>query len=310
MLRNINGPHKCGLEVWYTPDLAPRKLPMAVPGGTNPRTTVPGERDPNTDIQPGQAQDGNNPTFPEAVPNPKPREFSALFGVERSAELATPAMIGAKVAELLAREIGEQTASAASIGAVADVSEGFTPNVSITSAFTEGSAPNEFMPATSTTVPWWGRRNPTPVSRIAATPLFDNVLDIMGRKGDFPATMAPMGDVWHINKQYAFTWMKIKGTDGHPIFVAMGMRDSRPIDTLYNRPIVYSDYLPSSHAANQLLAVFGDFWAAGVCRRAGDVELATDPSVYFDRNQIAYRGILYEAVVAKNPDQLVFGVGA
>ena len=301
VLRNINGPHKCGLEVWYTPDLAPRKLPMAVPGGTNPRTSVPAQRDPNVAIS-----GDNNPTFPTDIPNPTPREFAALFGVERSAELATPAMVGAKVAELLAREIGEQTAAAASIGAVANTSEGFTPNTAITAA---GTAPNETMP-NSGSWPWWGRRTPAAVRRMASTPTFENVLGVMGGKPDFPATMAPMGDVWHMHKQYAFTLMSIKGSDMHPIFKAMGMRDTQPVDTLYNRPIVYSDFLSPTHAANRVLLVFGDFWAAGVCRRAGDVELATDPSVFFDRNQIAYRGILYEAVAAKNPDQLVFGLGA
>ena len=291
VLRNINGPHKCGLEVWYTQDLASRKLPKAVPGGTNPRTTVAAERAGNAAI----SQD-NNPTFTGA-PTTTPREFSALFAVERSTDRVTPAMVGAKVGELLAREIGEQIAGAASVGTTANTSEGLTPSATFASTAFPSSGANSWL-------------NGAAITSLAATPTFENILDIMGAKPDFPATGAPMGDVWHIHKQYAFTLMKIKGTDGHPIFQAMGMRGSQPIDTIYGRPIVYSDFLSGTNISNRLLAVFGDFWAGAVCRRGGDVELATDSSVFFDRNQIAYRGIMYEAVVVKNANQFSYGKGS
>ena len=266
VLRNINGPHKCGLEVWYTQDLASRKLPKAVPGGTNPRTTVAAERGGNDPI----SQD-NNPTFADA-PTTTPREFAALFAVERSADRATPAMVGAKVGELLAREIGEQIAGAASVGTAANTSEGLTPSATFASTQFPTSGANSWL-------------NGASITSLAAVPTFENVLDIMGAKPDFPATGAPMGDVWHISKSYAFTLMKIKGTDGHPIFQAMGMRGSQPIDTIYGRPVVYSDFLSGTNVSNRLLAVFGDFWAGAICRRGGDIELATDSSVFFDRNQ-------------------------
>ena len=297
VLRNINGPHKCGLETWYTPDISSRKLPKAYPGGVNPRTTIPAERAGDAAI------DGsNNPEF-ERAPTTTPREFSALFGVERSAERATPAMVGAKVGELLAREIGEQTAGAASVGTTPNISEGLTPNTAITgTAFpTTGNWSwfNEGAGGQAAALTTW-----------ASTPTFDNVLDVMGAKPDFPATGAPMGDVWHIHKQYAFTIMKIKGTDGQPIFRAMGDRGAMPVDTLYGRPIVYSDFLSATNVANRIVAVYGDFWAGAVCRRGGDVEIATDSSVFFDKNQIAYRGIIYEAVVVKNADQFSFARGS
>ena len=302
VLRNINGPHKCGMEVWYTPDISSRKLPKAYPGGNNPRLRP-------ADLVAERAGDAaisgdNNPQF-EFAPNTTPREFSALFGVERSAERATPAMVGAKVGELLAREIGEQIAAAASIGTDANTSEGLTPNTAITTAA---------FPEASGTWPWLHEAGTNgqeaALTTWASTPTFDNVLDVMGAKPDFPATGAPMGDVWHIHKQYAFTIMKIKGTDGQPIFRAMGDRGAMPVDTLYGRPIVYSDFLTPTNVANRIVAVFGDFWAGAVCRRGGDVEIATDASVFFDKNQIAYRGIMYEAVVVKNANQFSYAKGS
>ena len=214
-------------------------------------------------------------------------------------------MVGAKVGELLAREIGEQIAAAASIGTDANTSEGLTPNTAITTAA---------FPEASGTWPWLHEAGTNgqeaALTTWASTPTFDNVLDVMGAKPDFPATGAPMGDVWHIHKQYAFTIMKIKGTDGQPIFRAMGDRGAMPVDTLYGRPIVYSDFLTPTNVANRIVAVFGDFWAGAVCRRGGDVEIATDASVFFDKNQIAYRGIMYEAVVVKNANQFSFARGS
>ena len=299
VLRNINGPHKCGMEIWYTPDISSRKLPKAYPGGTNPRTTLAAER-PGDDA----ISSANSPFF-ENSPTTTPREYSALFGVERSAERATPAMVGAKVGELLAREIGEQVAGAASVGRVANTAEGLTPNTAITTAA---------FPEATGNWPWLheagARGQEAALTTWASTPTFDNVLDVMGAKPDFPATGAPMGDVWHIHKQYAFTIMKIKGTDGQPIFRAMGDRGAMPVDTLYGRPIIYSDFLSPTNVANRIVAVFGDFWAGAVCRRGGDVEIATDASVFFDKNQIAYRGLMYEAVVVKNANQFSYAKGS
>ena len=293
VLRNINSPHKCGVEVWYTTGLETKKLPKAVPGGTNPRPRADNpvaERAGSAAI----SQD-NTPTFESVTTTP--REFSALFPMERSTERVTPAMVGAKIGELLARELGEQLAHAASVGNAAGVSEGIVPDETFASTAFPSSGQNSWL-------------NGAAITSLAAIPTFENILDIMGAKPDFPATLAPMGDVWHINKTYAFTLMKIKGTDGHPIFQAMGMRGSQPIDTIYGRPIVYSDFLLAANASNKLLAVFGDFWAAAVCRRGGDIEIATDTSVFFDRNQVAFRAIGYEAFAIKNANQLSYGKGS
>ena len=79
------------------------------------------------------------------------------------------------------------------------------------------------------------------------------------------------------------------------------------MDTLLGRPIIYTDYAPASNTNQRLMAVFGNFYNGAVCRRAGDIELATDMSgKYFARNQVAYRGLMYEAFVVKNANQFSY----
>ena len=285
VLRNINGPEMCGAEMWYTQSIASAKLPKAIPGGTNPRTSAQAQRSSDEAIS-----TDNNPTFSSV--NTAPREFTALFPVERSVEMVTPANIGAKVGELLAREIGEQTARAFSKGAIGTTEEGIIPAT---------------VTASAVTAPTWLTGAAVTQEAARNVPTYENVLTVMGKKPDFPASGSGLGDVWHIHKTYAFTLMKIKGGDGQPVFKAMGMRDSTPIDTLYGRSIIYSDYLTAEPGgALEVVAVFGDFWAGYVIRKAGDIELASDNSRFFDKNQVAYRAIAYCAGVVKNDDQFSY----
>ena len=126
ILRNINGPHKAGCEMWYTADLAPVKLPKAIPfadrePGTS--TAVPNERAPDEDIA------DNPPEF--TFVNTQVREYSALFPVDRSVENTTPAMVGSKVGELLARQLGAMVSQQATTGNVATTAEGIMPTATI-----------------------------------------------------------------------------------------------------------------------------------------------------------------------------------
>ena len=289
ILRNINGVEKCGAEVWYTPDLIPRKLPKAVPFGTNPRTAVTAPRaQPTTNIS------ETAPSFIEV--NTSPREFSAIVPMERSTEMATPANISGKIAELIARELGEQTNASWAYGATDHVEEGLSPSGTL--AITSGaiSTANQTITGAAAIA-----ENATNV------PTFDNIMSVMAAKPDFPATLAPMGDVWHTSKRYAFTIMSIRDNEMRPIFSAMGERGARPIDTIYGRPVVYSDYMIGvPTAAGRIVAMFGDFWAGYVLRKAGDIEIATDESVRFESNQIVYRAIMYCAGAIKNLDQFVY----
>ena len=284
VLRNINGPHKAGCEIWFTPSLEPIKLPKAIPNaGREPGGSagVPAERTPEADIR-----DDDNPTF--GFVNTQVREFSALFPVDRSADRATPAMIGAKVGELLARNLGAQVSRNATVGTTATTAEGVMVDSAVANA---GALQSYLAGATVTNAPSGGQ------------PTYATIMSVMGAKLDFPT--GTMGDVWMAHKQYVFTALiGMRGTDGHPIFKSMGVGDTAPVDTLMGRPIVYTDYAPAANTNNRLMAVYGDFYNGSVCRRGGDIELATDMGgTFFSKNQVAYRGILYEAFVTKNGNQ-------
>ena len=298
VLRNINGPHKAGCEMWYTADLSPVKLPKAVPaptrepGSTAAGSDVPAERGPDDDINDDQ------PEF--TFVNTQVREYSALFPVDRSVENTTPAMVGSKVGELLARQLGAMVSRNATIGAVATTAEGVMPN---------GAVANQAaLPAWlySTTM---GATNSAQVtnSPAAGAVTWQTIMSLIGALQDFPMG-GGMGDVWMAHKSYVFsTLIGMRGTDGHPIFKSMGIGDTAPVDTLMGRPIVYTDYAPAANANNRLMAVYGNFYNGAICRRAGDIELATDMSgKYFARNQVAYRGIMYESFVVKNANQFSY----
>ena len=295
VLRNVNGPHKAGCEMWYTADLAPVKLPKAVPHATREPgtgTAIPAERSPDADM------DDNQPEF--TFVNTQVREYSALFPVDRSVENTTPAMVGSKVGELLARQIGAMVSQNATTGAVATTAEGVMPNGAV---------------ANQAALPAWlystamGAANSAQVTDAGTSGAvtYGTVMAVMGALLDFPLG-GGMGDVWMAHKTYVFsTLIGMRGTDGHPIFKSMGVGDTAPVDTLMGRPIVYSDYAPAANTQNRLMAVFGNFYNGAVCRRAGDIELATDMSgKYFARNQVAYRGLMYEAFVIKNANQFSF----
>ena len=294
VLRNINGPHRAGCEMWFTADLAPVKLPKAVPfAAREPGTTtgVPAERGPDDDIA------DNQPEF--TFVNTQVREYSALFPVDRSVENTTPAMVGSKVGELLARQLGAMVSQNATVGAVATTAEGVMPS---------GTVANQAaLPAWlySTTM---GAANSAQVTNAptGGVPTYATIMSLIGALQDFPTGGG--GDVWMAHKSYVFSSLiGMRGTDGHPIFKSMGIGDTAPVDTLMGRPIVYCDYSPAANTNERLMAVYGNFYNGAICRRAGDIELATDMSgKYFARNQVAYRGIMYEAFVVKNANQFSY----
>ena len=294
VLRNINGPHKAGCEVWYTADLAPTKLPKAVPaaarepGSTAAGADVPAERGPD---------DAMREDIPEfTFVNTQVREYSALFPVDRSVENTTPAMIGSKVGELLARNLGAQVSRNATIGNTATTAEGILPDATVANKA-----------AVTTARAWISGDFGFTASPAGGAVTYQTIMSIMGALLDYPM-VGGMGDVWMAHKSYVFSnLIGMRGTDGHPIFKSMGVGDTAPVDTLMGRPIVYSDYAPAANTNNRLMLVFGNFYGASVCRRAGDIELATDMGGrYFQRNQVAYRGLMYEAFVIKNPQLLSY----
>ena len=292
VLRNINGPHKAGCEMWYTQDLAPIKLPKAIPNpGREPGGSVgvPAERQPDVDFR-----DDDTPTF--GFVNTQVREFSALFPVDRSVENTTPAMVGSKVGELLARNIGAQVSRNATVGATATTAEGVMPDTAYANAA-----------AMTTAHPYLTAGYGFTAAPTGGVPTYATLMAVIGAIGDYP-TVGGMGDVWMAHKAYVFSSLiGMRGTDGHPIFKSMGVGDTAPVDTLMGRPIVYTDYAPASNTNNRLMAMFGNFYGATVCRRAGDIELATDMGgTYFARNQVAYRGLMYEAFVVKNAQLLSY----
>ena len=291
VLRNINGPHKAGCEMWYTEDLAPIKLPKAIPNaGREPGSSVgvPAERLPTADI----AEDV--PTF--GFVNTQVREFSALFPVDRSVENTTPAMVGSKVGELLARNLGAQVSRNATVGATATTAEGIMPDTAYATAA-----------AMTTAHPYLTAGYGFIAAPTGGVPTYATLMSVVGAVGDYP-TVGGMGDVWMAHKSYVFSSLiGMRGTDGHPIFKSMGIGDTAPVDTLLGRPIVYTDYAPATNTNNRLMAMFGNFYGASVCRRAGDIELATDMGgTFFQRNQVAYRGIMFEAFVIKNAQLLSY----
>ena len=228
--------------------------------------------------------------------NTQVREFSALFPVDRSVENTTPAMVGSKVGELLARNLGAQVSRNATVGATATTAEGILPDVAYANAAAV-TAGRSFL-----TSGFGFTEAPT-----GGVPTYATIMAVIGAVGDYPMS-GGMGDVWMAHKSYVFSSLiGMRGTDGHPIFKSMGIGDTAPVDTLMGRPIVYSDYAPAANANNRLMAVYGNFYGATVCRRAGDIELATDMGgTFFQRNQVAYRGIMYEAFVVKNAQLLSY----
>ena len=292
ILRNINGPHKAGCEMWYTADLAPVKLPKAIPfadrePGTS--TAVPNERAPDEDIA------DNPPEF--TFVNTQVREYSALFPVDRSVENTTPAMVGSKVGELLARQLGAMVSQQATTGNVATTAEGIMPTATIAN---KG--------AITTARAWLTADVGYTEAPTGGQPTWQTIMSVVGSLLDFPTGSGGMGDVWMAHKSYVFSSLiGMRGTDGHPIFKPQGIGDTAPVDTLLGRPIIYTDYAPASNTNQRLMAVFGNFYNGAVCRRAGDIELATDMSgKYFARNQVAYRGLMYEAFVVKNANQFSY----
>ena len=283
------GPHAAGIQMWYTPTLEPVKFPKAVPAaGVEPgsATAVPAERQPDVDFR-----DDDNPTFDFV--NTQVREYSALFAVDKSAEYATPAMIGAKVGELLARNLMVQLGKQASIGTDDQTAEGLLPNVVLSGGIPTSGNFSWLNGATVTDAPGGG------------VPTYATIMAVMGAKGVFDGGGE---DVWMANKPYVYnSLIGMRGTDGHPIFKVMGDTNRTPYDTLMGSRIVYSDYMTDANTNNRLAAVFGNFYTGAVCRRAGDITIATSTEGQaFRRNQIHYRGLAWEAVVVINANQFSF----
>ena len=284
-LTQVLSPVRCGYEIVATPrDLSAVKFPKGVPDRANPLTAPDAERESDADI-PDRTPDFN-------FVNTIPREWSARFIMERSAEYATAANISGKFGEYLAREYAQQIAVSTARGANAETEAGIAPALL----------------ADAPTQAWLTGIQQTKEAAQGA-PTFENVIDVIKKVPVFMAG-GGMGPCWFMTKEYSGTLYKMKAGDGHPIFKAGAQVYDRIMDTLYGYPIVYAEdghLTGDPGATNQIVGIFGDFWAACLLRLAGDMEIASDTGgKYFDRNQVAYRVIGYGASVVKNANQLSY----
>jgi HK97 family phage major capsid protein len=122
---------------------------------------------------------------------------------------------------------------------------------------------------------------PKETAQAAASVIYENIVNMWSRM--FPPSRN--NSIWVANSDVIpqlFTMSQTVGTGGVPVFEPA----SQPAATLFGRPIIFTEKLPSLGTEGDIMLLDLSQYAVGL---RADVKLMISPSVYFTTDELAFR---------------------